>query len=58
MAFCRICLIIYYLLSIDRISSLDLSPDVIEQYRTDGAVLLKGVFDHQWVELITEGIER
>ena len=32
-------------------------PEQIEQFQTDGAVLLKGVFDEKWVELAKRAIK-
>ena len=44
-----------YPLLIDRA---ELSEEVVQQYKNDGAVLLKGVFNQEWVDLIAEGITR
>ena len=38
--------------------SITLSEKIINEYKINGAVLLKGVFDHDWVRLIEEGISR
>ena len=40
------------------IYSINLSEEIINQYKNDGAVLLKGVFEKHWINLIEEGISR
>ena len=35
-----------------------LSTDLIDQFRKDGAVLIKGKFDRKWIEILREGISK
>ena len=35
-----------------------ITPELIEQYERDGAVLLKGVFSEAWVEKVRRGISK
>ena len=44
-----------YLIFIDRT---DLPEEVVQEYKNNGAILLKGVFSQEWVDLIAEGITR
>ena len=51
-------LVSYNFIFINVIYSIDLSEEIISQYKNNGAALLKGVFEKQWVQLIEEGICR
>jgi len=35
-----------------------LTPNEINQFKTDGAILLKGKFDNEWIEKLKEGIKK
>ena len=35
-----------------------LTPNEIDQFKTDGAVFLKGKFDKKWIEMLKEGIRK
>ena len=35
-----------------------LSADLIDQYKQDGAVLIKGKFDRDWIEKLRKGISK
>ena len=35
-----------------------LNTDQIDQYRKDGAVLIKGKFDKAWIKTLREGISK
>ena len=35
-----------------------LTPNEINQFKTDGAIFLKGKFDKKWIEKLKDGIKK